>query len=160
MSDPTTRGFPARPPLAARRVGYAASAFLATVVLWLVNVRPGWEAVPFLTSGTPAVLGVVNASIAAGALANLLSVAVDPPWFRALGDVLVDVVSLVALVALWRTFPFAFAPGPVDWTTVARVALGVSVGGTLVGIAVELVRLARGLAPPRRDVTTAAPHHP
>ena len=56
--------------------------------------------------------------------------------------------------------PCAFAPGPVDWTTVARVALGVSVGGTLVGIAVELVRLARGLAPPRRDVTTAAPHHP
>ncbi|WP_258723377.1 hypothetical protein [Cellulomonas sp. NS3] len=160
MTDSTPRGLPPRPPLAARRVGYVVSAVAGVVLLWLVNVRPGWEAVPFLTAETATVLGVVDAAVAAGVLANLVFVAADPPWLRALGDVLVDVVGLVALVALWRTFPFAFAPGPVDWATVAHVALGISVAGTLIGIAVGLVRLRQSLPPPRNDVRTAVPRHP
>ncbi|MBB2921674.1 hypothetical protein [Cellulomonas cellasea] len=161
MSDPTaTRGLPARPPLAARRVGYGVSVLLNTALLWLLNERPGWEAVPFLTSGTATVLGVVNASVAAAALVNLVDMVADPPWSTALGDVLVNVVGLVALVALWRTFPFAFDPSPVDWATVARVALGVSIGGTVIGAGVGSVRLVRSLTPPRHGVRPAAPHGP
>jgi hypothetical protein len=56
--------------------------------------------------------------------------------------------------------PVAFDAGPVDWASVARVALGVSIGGTVIGAAVGSVRLVRRLAPPAHGVRPAVPHGP
>ena len=41
-----------RPPVAARRFGYVLAALLNAVLLYAVNVWPGWESVPFLTADT------------------------------------------------------------------------------------------------------------
>lgn len=138
-----------RPALAARRTGYAVSLLFGTVLLWLVNVDPGWQAVPFLTADAATVLGAVNASIVSGIAANLAFLVVDPPWFKALGDVVVTTVGLVALAALWRTFPFSLGTDPVDWTRVVRVVLVVSIAGSVVAVVVGLVELVRSVVLPR-----------
>ena len=52
------------------------------VLLFLVNVAPGWQAVPFLTESTTDVLLLVNLSMAAAVAANAVYSVFDPPWVR------------------------------------------------------------------------------
>lgn len=131
----------ARPPRSARRTGYIIGALVNGVILWLVNVSPGWQVVPFLTPEFASVVPLVNASIAVGLVANLVYVVSDPPWLRAAGDAVVPAVGLIPLIALWRTFPFAFEGQSFDWEIVVRMLLGVGIVGSLIGIVVAVVSL-------------------
>lgn len=76
-----------RPSTATRRVGYAFGILAGAVGLLLINVWPGWEALPFLTADTADVLWLVNVTLLAGIVANLVYLGYDPPWFAALGNV-------------------------------------------------------------------------
>ncbi|WP_200938540.1 hypothetical protein [Cellulomonas sp. Root137] len=132
-----------RPPRSARRVGYLIGALVDGAILWLVNISPGWQVVPFLTPELGSVLPLVNLSIAVGLVANLVYVLVDPPWLRAAGDAIVPAVGLLPLIALWRVFPFAFEDQSFDWELVVRILLGLGIVGSLIGIVVALATLLR-----------------
>lgn len=147
MNGMSRRRTESRPPVAARRVGYAVSVLLNAAVLGVFTTWPGWQAAPFLTQEMTVVAPVVAASIAASIVVNALFLVADPPWFTALGGIAATLIGVAALVALWRTFPFAFGEGPVDWDLVARVVLVVGIAGGVVGVAVDVVRLVRGLVP-------------
>jgi hypothetical protein len=56
----------------ARRAGYLLAIGFSTVLLIILNGRPGWQAIPFLTSDTGQVLWLVNLSLAAGIAANVV----------------------------------------------------------------------------------------
>jgi len=129
-------------PLAERRLGYTIAMALNAVLLYLVNVSPGWRAVPFLTDDTTEVLGWVNASLVASIIANALYVVMDGPWFRPLGE-LVTLVGLAALVRLWQVFPFAFDDVGVPWHEITRWVLAIGMGGSVIGLIVTMVKLAR-----------------
>jgi hypothetical protein len=137
-----------RPKPAARRVGYTIAMAVNAVLLYLVNVSPGWDAVPFLTGDMTRVLGWVNASIVAGIIANALYVAVDRPWFRSLGELLVTLIGLSALVRLWQVFPFAFDDGGVPWHEITRSVLAIGMAGSVIGLIVNAVKLARAATLP------------
>ena len=77
------------------------------VLLFLVNVGPGWQAVPFLTETTDVLL-LVNLSMAAAVAANAVYSVFDPPWVRALGDAVTTSVGLASLVRIWQVFLFDF----------------------------------------------------
>ena len=85
-----------QPGFATRRAGYIVSVLVNAVLLYGINVWPGWQAVPFLTEDLRLVLGLVNASIIVSLVANVLFLAKDPPWFKALGDAITTSVGLVA----------------------------------------------------------------
>jgi hypothetical protein len=137
-----------RPSPAARRLGYTIAMAVNAVMLYLVNVSPGWDAVPFLTHDTTQVVGWVNASIAASIIANALYLAMDPRWFRALGETIVTVVGLVAMVKLWQVFPFAFDDVGVPWHLIVRWLLAVGIVGSAIGIIANVVTFVRSLATP------------
>ncbi len=122
----------------ARRAGYLLSVLVDAAMLYLLNVRPGWQSVPVLTADTSQVIGVVNLAVAAGLVANLVYVVRDEPWFKGLGDVLTLMVGLVAAVRVWQVFPFDLSSSPA-WTLVVRVLLAVAVLGSAVGIVAALV---------------------
>ena len=130
-----------RPAPGVRRFGYVVAATANALVLYLVNDRPGWDAVPFLTDDTTLVLGAVNASIAAGLVANLLYLLADPPRLRALGDAVTTAVGLYAMVRVWQVFPFDVTDG---WTTLLRVLLVVGIAGSGIALVSAFVRLATG----------------
>ena len=136
---------PKRPVVAARRAGYVAAALVNAVMLYVVNVWPGWQAVPFLTEGVSLVLGLVNASIAVNLVANLVYLLADPRWLKLLGDVLTTSVGLAARLQIWRVFPFDFSDSSFDWALVARVAIGVGIGGSAIAIVVDLVSLVKSM---------------
>lgn len=130
-----------RPGPGVRRFGYVVAAAVNAALLYLVNVRPGWDAAPFLTDATTSVLGAVNASIAVGLVANLVYLAADPVRLRALGDAVTTSVGLYAMVRVWQVFPFDVTDG---WTTVLRVLLAVGMAGSAIAVVAAVVRLVRG----------------
>jgi hypothetical protein len=136
----------ARQPVAARRTGYLISAALSAVVLYLVNSRPGWEAVSFLTADTVRVLGLVNLSLAAGLVANLLYLGYDGPWLKTPGDLATSVIGLLTAVRVWRVFPFDFSGWSTDWSWVIRVMLVLGIVGSAIAVVVQGLSLLRMLA--------------
>ena len=138
-----------RPSYAARRVGYTVALVVNAVLFGMVNLTPGWEALPFLTDETPLVLGLVNGSIVTGIVANAVYLLADPTWLRALGDVAQNLVGIAAMVRIWQVFPFAFDDSTLDWPLIARWALAVGVAGSAIGLVVRLVSLVRAATAPR-----------
>jgi len=137
MAVATTRR---RPSLGTRRVGYVVSVLVNAILLFLVNVSPGWEILPFLTPDFALVLGLVSLSLAAGIAVNLLFLAADPPWVVSLGNLTTTGVGLAAMIRLWQVFPLDL---PAGWTTVARVLLVVGIVGSVIGLVVNAVTLVR-----------------
>ena len=118
-----------RPSPATRRAGYVIAVVVNAVLLYLVNVRPGWQAVPFLTADMSLVLPVVNLSLIAGVVANLTFLVNDARWWKSLGDLITTGISLAVLARLWQVYPFAFSDS-FDWSLFVRVLLIVAMVGT------------------------------
>lgn len=128
----------------ARRVGDAISAVVNLVLLWMVNVWPGWEAVPFLTADTSQVIPLVNASLLVGVLASLVYVVVDPPWLRALGGVATTALSFLVLTRTLIVFPFDFGDDPGLWDPLTEgllILLVVATGLATLVQAVQFIKL-------------------
>lgn len=130
-----------RPSSGARRFGYLVALLVNTAMLYAANRWPGWDALPFLTEDTSRVMPMVNASIVAGILANVVYLLHDPRWLRAVGDLVTTAFGIAAMVRIWEVFPFSFSG--FDWTTVVRVVLAVGIVGSAVAIVTNVVTLAR-----------------
>jgi hypothetical protein len=130
---------------ASRRVGYAFAIAINGVLLYLVNVWPGWQIIPFLTADFREVLGLVNASLIAGMLVNFFNLLLDWRWVRAVGDLVTLGIGLAGLVLFWQVFPFDF-PGGFDWSLLVRIVIVLAMVGTVIGMIVQVVTLIRSLA--------------
>lgn len=108
---------------AARRVGYLIAAGVNAVLIWIVNVWPGWEAVPFLTPEAAEVIQLVNLSLVLGILTNVVYAVWDAAWVKALGDVVTTSIALAVTIRTLQVFPFDFGDSAVDWSLWARVGL-------------------------------------
>jgi hypothetical protein len=129
--------------VAARRFGYLIAAAINGVILYLINVSPGWQAVPFLTEDTDRVLGLMNFSILANIAANLLYVIYDARWWKATGDLVTTGIGLIVLTRIWQVSPFNFAESSVDWALATRLLLVLAMVGATIGMVVQLVMLVR-----------------
>ena len=139
-------------PPTSRRAGYVATAVVDLVLLYLVNEWPGWQSLPFLTDGMTDVLGLVNLSLVAPLVVNLVWLLYDPAWFTAACQVGLSVVSLAVSIALLRVFPFDFSAYAFDWALLTTVVLWVAVLGSSVSIVVWFVRLVRAVVAPTARV--------
>lgn len=132
-----------RPARLARIAGYLFTAVLMGVVWFAANVWPGWEAVPFLSDEVPLVLGLVNLSLLATAVVNLVYVAADPPWLTAAGELVLSVISLAVAWQVAAVFPVDFTGLGYDLTTLARIAVVLALVGSAIAVLVNLVNLGR-----------------
>ena len=126
-----------------RRAGYAVTIVVDAVLLYLVNVSPGWQALPFLTDGFAEVLPLVNVSLVAGLLVNAVQLVVDPRWLVASGQAVLAAIALAVSVELLRVFPFDFSTYSFDWELLTRVVLWVAVLGSAIGVVASLVQIGR-----------------
>jgi hypothetical protein len=134
----------ARPSVALRRTAYVFTIGFNAVILYLLHVWPGWQAVPFLTEDTRRVLVLFNASLIATIAANLTYLIHDGPRWRGFGELVTAGMSLAVLIRIWRIFPFDFGQSTFDWTLAASLVLIVAIAGTTLGIIVQLVNVVRG----------------
>jgi hypothetical protein len=124
-----------------RRLGYVATVFINMALLYLANNLVAWD-LPFLTDGFIAVLWVINLSLFAGMIGNLLLLVYDPLSFRRLVRISLNVVSFTAVYAVFTIFPFAFGPGTMD--VLVRIALLATMTGIVIATGVEVVRFVSG----------------
>lgn len=112
------------------------------VLLWLIHVWPRWDVVPFLTRDMTQVLGWIDASLIAGIVVSAVHLVRDPGWLTPAGTFVTTAFGLAATVRMLQVFPFDVSPG---WATVLRVLLVLGVVGSVIGLVVALVSLARML---------------
>jgi len=126
----------------ARRFGYLV-AVMVNVILWfLVNARPGWRTLPFLTEGFPDVLWLVNLSLATSAAVNVVYLGYDRAWLKSVCQIGVSAIGLAAAIRMLQVFPFDFSSSAFPWTAVTRLLLILAIFGSVVAVLVELVKLA------------------
>ena len=126
----------------ASRAGHAVAVVINLAILYLVNVWPGWDAVPFLTQSTTQVIGIVNASLWVSVVAEATYVITASRWWRAAGDAVTTGVGLAAVIRIWQVFPFDLTSG---WELAFRVVLVVAIVGSLIGIVAAISRLVTSL---------------
>ena len=149
---PMTQTMTPRPTVAARRMGYGIGALANAVLLYAVNIWPGWEALPFLSAETASVLALVNLSIVTNLAANAVYLVYDAAWLKALGTILTTTVGMITLVRIWQVFPFDFGGSPINWQLVMRILLIIGIVGSDIAIIVAFIALVkRGTA--RKQLT-------
>ena len=132
-----------RPSAAARRVGYLVGIVVDAALLFVLNGQPGWQALPFLTSDTSQVIGLVNLSLAVSLAVNAVYLFYDPPWLKSLGDLITAGIGLAVAIRIWQVFPFTFQGSAAWWSTAVRVLLILVIAGSAISIVVQAVSLAR-----------------
>jgi hypothetical protein len=130
----------------ARRSSYLVAAVLDVALLILLNVSPGWAAVPVLTSAAADVVVAVDIALAVALVVNLICLAHPRRPLTALGDVVSTAAGLVAVLRLLQVFPFTFAGSATDWATITRLTLISIIVVVSIALLVQLVVLVRGLA--------------
>ena len=138
LTDPARR-----PSAGARRAGYCIAIAFSAALLFVLNARPGWQAMPFLTSDAGQVLWLVNLSLAAGIAANLVYLVYDPPWLKSLGDLATTGIGLAAAIRIWQVFPFDLSSG---WAAGVRALLVVAIAGSCIALLAQIITLARWIA--------------
>ena len=133
-----------RQTLAGRRAGYVVAAVINGVLLWLIHVWPGWDAVPFLTADFEIVLWLVDLSLVVTIVLNLVYLVRDPRWLTAAGAVVTTAIGLAAVIRMMQVFPFDFGDSDV-WPVVFRVLLWVALVGSIIGIVANLVTMVRAV---------------
>lgn len=128
---------------ASRRGGYVIAAAINAVLLWLIHVSPGWDAVPFLTADFQQVLWLIDLSLVVTIALNLLYLIRDPRRLTAAGAVVTSAIGFVAIVRMLQVFPFDFGSSEF-WPTVFRVMLWVGIVGSAVAVVVNLIAVVRG----------------
>ncbi|KRE66657.1 MULTISPECIES: hypothetical protein [unclassified Arthrobacter] len=128
------------------RSGNLGSAIVNALLLYGINMWPGWQVLPFLTADMSRVLDLINASLIAGIIVNLVCVVIHARTLVALGNLVVIGFGVAAMLRLWEVFPFDFGTGWSGWPVLVRVLLVLGIVGSAIGAVVEVVNLFRALA--------------
>lgn len=136
-----------REPATGRRGGYVIAIALNAVGLWVVRRLLEWGWPRFLTDDFEQLLPILTLSFVAGMVVNGLFVLADPPRFKALGNLVTSVISVVVAVRTWQVFPFDFSTYTYDWSWVARAVILVAGVGSAIAVIANLFGVLR---PPSR----------
>ncbi len=115
-----------------------------SVLLYVVNVLPGWGAALFLTPEAAQVVPVLNAVFIIGIVGNLVNVVVDRRWMRAVTETLSSTVSLLGIIMILSLFPFNPDDSTVHWSLITRVVLGFAAVACVVSIIVQVAVFVTG----------------
>jgi hypothetical protein len=132
-------------PIALRRFGYVVTIVINVVVLYIANNIVAWGWFPWLTADFDEVLPYISIAILASILVNAIYILYDGAWFKAIGETISLVLTLIANVQLLRVFPFDFSAYQWNWDATARMVLIVATIGMIAGIIAQLVTLVRAI---------------
>jgi hypothetical protein len=130
-----------RAPRGARMAGYIIAIIISAAMWYVAHNLLNWN-VPFITERFVTVLPALEASLGATMIANVLFLAFDPHWFRALAQVGLNILTLYVLYMLYQVFPVDFGVDTLNW--LARLGLVATAIAVIIGTVVELARLPFG----------------
>lgn len=130
-------------PTTANRVGYVIAIVINAALLVVVNNLLAWGWISWLTDDFEEVLPLLNVSLTATILVNLVYLAYDAEWFKSLCELGLLSISLAVTIRLYRVFPFDFSAYDVDWAVLVRIVLIIAMVGVGIAMIVQVVKLVR-----------------
>ena len=136
------------------RVSYLVGLAVYGGLLILIDVRPGWESLPFLTSAAEPIFGLLSLALIVSLIAQAAYVVDDSPRLRAIVTYVVSLIYLAVLGQAWNTFPFDFSflgDGQVDdgWSSATRMVIAGLFAWMFYRAVKSTVRIVQGRRPPR-----------
>lgn len=122
------------------------------LLLVVANNLLGWGWFPWLTPTFEDLLPVINLAFAVNIVLALLYMFYDEPRFKAVAQIVVNLIAIVVLVRTWQVYPFDFSEHdfPVDisafdltWDLLVRFLIGVALFGVAIAIVTETMKLFR-----------------
>jgi hypothetical protein len=141
MTSPASAQVTAKTRKIARKTGYGAAVVINLVLLLVVNNFLGWRWLRFLTADFEGVLWLINVSLVATVLINLVWMGYDPEWFRSLSQIGLNLVSAVVTIRMYQVFPFDFSTYEFNWAPIVRFLIILTLVGLALGTITELVKL-------------------
>jgi hypothetical protein len=126
------------------RFGYIVAIAINVVMLVIANNILAWGWLPFLTADFEQLLWLINLSFLATIAANVIYLAYDAPWFKSVCQIGLGGITVAVAVRTYQVFPFDFSNSQFNWEPVTRFVIVLTVIGTVIGMIVEVVKLARG----------------
>ena len=130
-------------PSTASRVGYVIAIVLNAALLVVVNNILAWGWISWLTEEWEEVLPLLNVSLTATILVNVVYLAFDAEWFKSLCELGLLSISLAVTIRVYQVFPFDFSAYDFDWAAMVRVILIIGMIGIGIAMIVQLVKLVR-----------------
>lgn len=136
-ATPSTRpGVPAD-----RRVGYVLAIAVNGLMVWISHRLLDWGWPGFLTEAYDDVLWLITVSLLASMAANAAFLLYDRGRFRPFADLVVAAIGFLLMIRIWVVFPFDFSGYARDWSWLVRMVAVIAIGGTAIGVIVNLVKL-------------------
>jgi hypothetical protein len=138
-----------RRPRSSAPPAYVFAALGYVVLLYLVNVRPGWRVLPFMTDAAQDAVGLLNLALAASLGANLVFAFYDPPRLRAGFTYLISVLGLAVAARFLGDFPFDYGLDGASWVQATRLLLEMIILLFMYRAAMAAVTVVKGRRVPR-----------
>lgn len=125
------------------RVPALTAVLVVAALLVVLNVLPGWEALPVLTPAAESAVAMLNLALIVLLVSRAVALVEPSPRVRAAARYLIALISLALLADLWATMPVDFGSNPDPWVSATRLVLaGLLVWAVLAGAraAVAIVR--------------------
>ena len=106
------------------RSAFVVGLVLTAGLLVLINVLPGWEAIPVLTPEAEPAVALLNLALIGQLVAQAMSLVEERPRLRALASYVISLLCMAAVAQLWTVFPFDFGAAEQTWSGATRIVLG------------------------------------
>ncbi len=125
-----------------RQAGYVIAIVVNLVMLVVAQNILEWGWAPFLTSDFASILPWVSFSLIASMAMNAIYLLDDRPDVKSLGQMTLNLISLIVTYRIWQVFPFDFSAYDFNWDLLTHVILILAFVGSGVGLAAETLKLA------------------
>ncbi len=141
MTSPAPQLLAAKRGPTVRKTSYTAAVVVNLVMLFVINNLLDWDWFRFLTADFGPLLWLINVSLVATILINLVWLGYDPVWFRSLSQIGLNLISALVTVRMYQVFPFDFSTYEFDWAPIVRLVIILAMVGLALGTITELFKL-------------------
>lgn len=126
------------------RVPALAGVLVLAALLVVLNVLPGWEALPVLTPAAESAITLVNLALIVLLVSRAVGLVEPSPRLRAAARYVVALICLALIAEVWRTMPVDFGSNPDPWASAARLVLAALLAWAVLAGARAAVAIVRG----------------
>lgn len=137
------------------RATYVVGLALNAGLLVLINVVPGWEAVPVLTPAAEPAIALLNLAVIGELVAQAMSMVDERLRLRAVASYGISLLCMAAVAQMWIAFPFDFGDAQETWAGATRMVLVGLFAWAAISACRAAVRVVRGRRSPRLSASHA-----
>ncbi len=111
---------------------YIGAIVVNIILLYIFNNLLSWH-IYFITSALNEVLWIINLTVIATIIGNIILLIFNPKWFKHIVKIILNILAIAAVYSIYSIFPFNFSSFLADWSvTIALIFV-------MIGIAIATI---------------------